>query len=134
MARILLAEDEPINAQMAAFICRRASHHVRVASDGLRALELLAREPFDLVLADVLMPRMDGITLTHAIRHDPALADLPVVGLTALAGSDDQAAMLRAGMNRVITKPCHAQAIETAIAEVLEACRAQAFEENFSES
>jgi CheY-like chemotaxis protein len=135
MARILLAEDEPINAQMAAFICRRAGHHVRVAADGLRALELLTEgEPFDLVLADVLMPRMDGIALTQAIRLLPALSGLPVVGLTALAGSDDQAAMLRAGMNRVITKPCHARAIETAIAEVLEACRAQAFKENFSET
>lgn len=119
MANILLAEDEPINAQMAAFICRRAGHHVRVAADGLRALELLATETFDLVLADVLMPRMDGLTLTHAIRLDPALAGLPIVGLTALAGRDDQAAMLRAGMNRVITKPCQARDIERAIAEVL---------------
>jgi two-component system sensor histidine kinase/response regulator len=134
MARILLAEDEPINAQMAAFICRRAGHHVRVASDGLRALELLAHEPFDLVLADVLMPRMDGISLTHAIRLTPALAGLPVIGLTALAGADDHVAMLRAGMSRIITKPCHARAIESAIAEVLEACRTQASEENFSES
>lgn len=134
MARILLAEDEPINAQMAAFICRRAGHHVRVASDGLRALELLAREPFDLVLADVLMPRMDGITMTHAIRLDPALEGLPVVGLTAMAGRDDQATMLRAGMNRIITKPCHARDIETAIAEVLGASQAQAFKEKFSET
>jgi CheY-like chemotaxis protein len=134
MARILLAEDEPINAQMAAFICRRAGHHVRVAADGLRALELLASEPFDLVLADVLMPRMDGIAMTHAIRLLPALAGLPVVGLTAMGGRDDHAAMLRAGMNRVITKPCRARDIESAIAEVLESSRAQAYKEKFSET
>ena len=121
MAKILLAEDEPINAQMAAFICRRAGHRVRVAADGLRALELLGGEPFDLVLADVLMPRMDGIALTHAIRLNPATAHVPVIGLTALAGRDDQAAMLQAGMQRVITKPCRAQDIEAAIASVLSA-------------
>lgn len=121
MANILLAEDEPINAQMAAFICRRAGHHVRVAADGVRALELLGAEPFDLVLVDVLMPRMDGIALTHAIRLNPATAHLPVIGLTALAGRDDQAAMLRAGMSCVITKPCRAEEIAAAIERALSA-------------
>jgi CheY-like chemotaxis protein len=74
MANILLAEDEPTNAQMAAFICRRLGHQ---------------------------------------------WAGLPVIGLTALSGRDDQAAMLAAGMVRVITKPCRAKDIEEAIVAVL---------------
>lgn len=119
MANILLAEDEPINAQMAAFICRRAGHHVRVAADGLRALELLAEGPFDLALIDVLMPGLDGMGLTRMIRMDPEHQNMPIIGITALAGRDDQAAMLAAGMNRVITKPCRADDIEAAIRAVL---------------
>lgn len=119
MANILLAEDEPINAQMAAFICRRAGHHVRVAADGLRALELLAESPFDLALIDILMPGLDGVGLTRLIRLDPRHREMPIIGMTALAGRDDQAAMLAAGMTRVITKPCRAGDIEAAIRAVL---------------
>jgi CheY-like chemotaxis protein len=119
MATILLAEDDPTNASLTAFICRRAGHHVRVAADGLRALALLQSEPFDLALLDVLMPGIDGVTLTRAIRLDPALRHMPVVGVTALAGRDDVAAMRQAGMDRVVTKPCRAEDIVEAIRSVL---------------
>jgi hypothetical protein len=65
------------------------------------------------------MPRLDGVGLTRTIRLHPMHHSMPIIGITALAGRDDQAAMLAAGMNRVITKPCRADDIERAIAALL---------------
>jgi CheY-like chemotaxis protein len=119
MAHIMIVEDEPTNAELTAFICRRAGHSVRLAPNGLRALELLANEDFDLALVDVLMPQMDGLALTHAIRLNDATAELPIIGVTALGGKDDQASLRKAGMNSVVAKPCTAQQLIAAIDRVL---------------
>ncbi|HEY9723016.1 MAG TPA: response regulator [Oscillatoriaceae cyanobacterium] len=119
MAHLLIVEDEPTNAELTAFICRRAGHSVRLAPNGLRALELLAAEKFDLAIVDVLMPVMDGLTLTHAVRMNARTADLPIVGLTALAGRDDLAALKQAGMTAVVAKPCRPEVILEAIAAAL---------------
>lgn len=119
MAHILIVEDEPTNAEMTAFICRRAGHSVRLAPNGLRALELLDAEKFDLAIVDVLMPLMDGATLARAVRMNPRTARLPIVGVTALAGRDDHAALLKAGMTAVVAKPCRAATILDAITAAL---------------
>lgn len=121
MAHILIAEDEPTNAQMTAFICRRAGHSVRVAANGVRALALLADEQFDLALVDVLMPELDGLGLTRVIRMSEAHQALPIIGITALGGGDDHADMCRAGMDRVLPKPFRAKDLTEAIDEVLAA-------------
>lgn len=106
MARILIVEDDPINAELASVICRTANHLVMVAENGAEALMLLDMEAFDLVLADVIMPRMDGITMTEMIRSSGApYANVPIVGLTAKADAAGQAAMREAGMDDVVTKP-----------------------------
>jgi CheY-like chemotaxis protein len=121
MAHILIAEDEPTNAQMMAFICRRAGHSVRVAGNGLRALVLLGEESFDLALVDVLMPELDGAGLTRMIRMNERHRGMPVIGVTALPGRDDHEELTRAGMDRVIGKPFHASELTRAIEEALAA-------------
>lgn len=119
MAHILIAEDEPTNAQMTAFICRRAGHSVRLAANGVRALALLADERFDLALVDVLMPELDGLGLTRLIRLDERHRLMPIIGITALGGQDDHQGMRRAGMDRVLAKPFRAGELTRAIEETL---------------
>jgi signal transduction histidine kinase/ActR/RegA family two-component response regulator len=104
-ARILLAEDHPFNQQVAMGILDNAGAVVTLAHNGQEALELLRREEFDAVLMDVQMPVMDGLAATREIRHEPALADLPVIALTANAMGEDRDSCLAAGMNDFITKP-----------------------------
>lgn len=119
MAHILIVEDEPTNAEVAAVICQGAGHTVAFASHGVEALNLLERERFDIALVDVQMPVMDGLTLTRRIRARAEWASLPVLGVTAKAGASDQAAMWDAGMTAVVTKPYRNATLRQAIEDLL---------------
>jgi signal transduction histidine kinase len=103
--RILLAEDNPVNQFVATAMLEQVGALVCVAADGEAALDLLHREPFDCVLMDVQMPRMDGLEATRRIRGDPALARIPVVAMTAYAWNDGRQACLDAGMDDFVSKP-----------------------------
>ncbi|MFA7384129.1 MAG: ATP-binding protein [Desulfurivibrionaceae bacterium] len=117
--RILLVEDNAVNQRLASILITRQGYEVEVASDGAEALEHLRHQTFDLVLMDVQMPNMDGMEATRRIRAieaDPALRKdyvglrtlqqpLVIVGLTAHARNEDEAACYRAGMNGFLTKP-----------------------------
>jgi CheY-like chemotaxis protein len=105
-ARILLAEDHPLNQELACELLRRAGMDVVVAGNGEEALQKLAAEgPFDGVLMDCQMPVMDGYTATRRLRADPAFEHLPVIAMTASALAEDRDRALAAGMNAHITKP-----------------------------
>ena len=108
-ARILLVEDNEVNQLVARRIMEKAGLMVTIADNGRKALERLTETggepPFDLVLMDIQMPEMDGLTATRHIRANPDWADLPVVAMTAHALSGDRELSLQAGMNDHITKP-----------------------------
>jgi len=104
-ARILLVEDNAFNQELAVDLLSRAGIVVSVASDGQRALDVLARERFDAVLMDCQMPVMDGYVATRALRERPSLRTLPVIAMTANAMVGDREAVLAAGMNDHIAKP-----------------------------
>ena len=81
---VLLAEDNVINQKLASKLLERRGHHVTIAASGHAALELLAREDFDVVLMDVQMPDMDGMEATRAIRaREPLGVHIPIAALTA---------------------------------------------------
>jgi two-component system sensor histidine kinase/response regulator len=105
--RVLLAEDSPAGQRFVDRLLSRRGHQVQVASDGERAVEMIRRQDFDVVLMDVQMPRMDGLRATAAIRAlaDTAKARLPIVALTAhtLKGEADR--YLAAGMDAYLGKP-----------------------------
>ena len=106
MAHILIVDDEPVCAELAAIICKAAGHTVALASNGMEALVLLDCDTFDLVISDALMPLMGGLDLTRAIRSTRAsYGNVPIVGMTARAGARDVQALLEAGMTEVVTKP-----------------------------
>lgn len=116
MARILIVEDEPTNAELASLICRAAKHQVTVVGNGIEALLLLDAVTFDLVITDVIMPRMDGITMTGLIRaSDAAYANIPIIGMTARADQASQKAMREVGMDEVVLKPFKSETFRKAL-------------------
>ena len=104
-ARILLAEDNNINQQVACELLQDAGFSVDVAENGRIALDKVQQADYDLVLMDMQMPVMDGIDATVAMRRIPQLAALPIVAMTANAMAEDRQSCLDAGMNDFLTKP-----------------------------
>jgi CheY-like chemotaxis protein len=105
--RLLVAEDNRINQQVADELLTREGAVVQLANNGQIAVDLLRQSPhgFDLVLMDMQMPVLDGLQATHAIRHKLHLTELPIVAMTANAMASDRAACLAAGMNDHVGKP-----------------------------
>jgi len=117
--RILLVEDIAINRTIAIALLQRVGLNVGVATNGQEALDLLAREEFSLVLMDIQMPVMDGLTATRLIRADPHLQALPVIAMTAHATSEDQEQTRLAGMNEHLVKPIVPQLLYAALSRWL---------------
>ncbi len=119
---ILLAEDNRINQLFTEDLLTSRGHGVTVVGNGAEALEALARQRFDLVLMDVQMPEMDGLTATRAIRaHDGGLydPDIPVLGLSAYAIKGDRERFMAAGMDDYLAKPIRFEDFFRAIRRIL---------------
>jgi CheY-like chemotaxis protein/two-component sensor histidine kinase len=115
-ARMLLVEDNEINREVAAEMLGDAGVVVTTAENGQQALDLLGSgSRFDLVLMDVQMPVLDGISATAAIRARPALSALPVIAMTANAMAEDRQRCLDAGMNDFVAKPIDADQLWRAL-------------------
>jgi two-component system sensor histidine kinase/response regulator len=104
-ARILLVEDNANNREVAVDFLEAARVQVDVAVHGGEAVEMVKQGDYDLVLMDVQMQVVDGLTAARQIRAIPALRDLPILAMTAHAMQEDHARSLAAGMNDHITKP-----------------------------
>jgi CheY-like chemotaxis protein len=116
--RILLAEDNMINQEIAVAVLEGWGHHVVVVDDGRQAVDTFVRERFDLVFMDVQMPEMGGFEATACIRaHELDVGiHVPIVAMTARAMAGDQAECLAAGMDGYVAKPIEL----TALASVIE--------------
>jgi two-component system sensor histidine kinase/response regulator len=120
-ARLLLAEDNEINQQIALELLEGAGAKVEVAGSGRVVAEkvLAAPENFDLVLMDLQMPELDGYEATARLREDPRCAKLPIVAMTAHAMAEERERCLAAGMNDHISKPIDPDAMFRTIARWL---------------
>ena len=107
--RVLLVDDVDINRKVASVILTRAGASITGAENGEDALRLLENTPVDVVLMDVQMPVMDGLTATQLIRRNPRFDNIPVIAMTALARKDDEQRCYEVGMNGFVSKPIHAE-------------------------
>ncbi|EPR43924.1 PAS/PAC sensor hybrid histidine kinase [Desulfovibrio sp. X2] len=127
--RVLLVEDDWINRRFTTQLLERQGHSVREAENGSQALQILSEHPVDLVIMDMQMPVMDGISATRAIRAakgcPPERADVPIIGLTAYATSEDRDCFLAAGVDICLTKPLRAQRLLRIMDEVVAQKRGQ---------
>jgi PAS domain S-box-containing protein len=103
--RVLLVEDNEINRDLAEELLGDLGVVVSIAVNGREGVDRVLREPFDLVLMDIQMPEMDGLTATRLIRANERFRNLPIVAMTAHAMSSDRKRSLSAGMSDHITKP-----------------------------
>jgi CheY-like chemotaxis protein len=114
---VLVAEDSLLNQRFAVRLLEAAGHAVTLAANGLEALEALRHNDFDLVLMDVEMPEMDGITATQAIRaKEKAGARVPIVAVTA---TGDPTACLDAGMDDWLPKPLSISRLNQTLEKVI---------------
>ncbi len=114
--RLLLAEDVPLNQDLARAILERAGHTVDVVGDGAAAIEAVQVSAYDLVLMDVQMPGMDGMTATRRIRElGCAAARIPIVALTANVLPQQVSEFRAAGMDDHVGKPFRRDALLTVI-------------------
>lgn len=104
--RVLLAEDNPMNADIIVRTLSRTGIHVDTVQDGQTALDQLAKTTYDLVLMDIQMPVLSGTEATRRIRAAPApYRNIPIIALTASVMEDERESYLQAGINEIISKP-----------------------------
>lgn len=118
-ARILLAEDNKINQQVACGFLENAGLVVTVVNNGQEALDTIQEKEFDTVLMDIQMPVMDGYLATRKIRDFPQFQDLPIIALTANATIEDRKKALDCGMNEHISKPIDAKELIKVLAQFI---------------
>lgn len=121
MFRILIAEDDPSTARLLCAIVKRAGYEPLIAADGVQALELLDHNHIDLLLCDVMMPRMDGFTLTRTIRESGSM--LPILMLTAKDMPQDKHTGFIVGTDDYMTKPPDRQELVLRIKALLRRAR-----------
>ena len=122
--RILLAEDNELNAEIAITILEEEGLKVEWAEDGIKCLEMLKKVPedyYDMILMDIQMPNMDGYRTTEEIRSLPdKRAQIPIVAMTANVFDEDKKKAYEAGMNGYIVKPIDTKAIFSTLGEILQ--------------
>ncbi len=121
-ARILVAEDNPINQKVIVAMLARNGHEVVCVDNGEAAMDALQQHPFDLVLMDCQMPVMGGLEATRLIRDNPErfiVNGIPIIAVTAGAFEDDRQQCLAAGMNDFLTKPINANQLQEVLARWL---------------
>lgn len=104
--RILVAEDNEVNQVIMSTVLANMGHHSDIVGTGTDAVSAVLRNPYDLVLMDVQMPEMDGLTATRRIRELPGdVSEIPIIALTANAMIGDRDDCMKAGMNEFLSKP-----------------------------
>ena len=105
VAKILVVDDNPDNVELARAVVEGAGYAAVTASDGIEALECVNASLPDLILLDVMMPRLDGLGVLQALRNNPATSQIPVIMLTAKAAVADRVEGLQLGADDYVPKP-----------------------------
>lgn len=118
-AAILIVDDNPSNTKLLAFLLQSRGYDVRTAANAEDALSAIAERPPRLILMDIQLPGMDGLSLTRQLKADPATRDISIIAATAYAMKGDQERALAAGCDGYITKPIDTRKLPVDIARFL---------------
>lgn len=116
--RVLIAEDDEHIVELLTFVLERERYVVATAPDGEAALARLRSEPHDLMILDVMLPRMNGFEVLKTVRADPRLKDLPVIVLTAKGQVQDRRTAESLGIDEYMTKPFSNQDVVDSVRRV----------------
>lgn len=119
MARVLVVEDNKANMKLTSLLLHSAGHTVLSAVDAEIGLTLARSESPDLILMDIQLPGMDGLTATALLKQDPVTASIPIIALTAMAMKADRERSDLAGCDAYISKPLRYQELLDAIESLL---------------
>ena len=122
-ARILVVDDNEINLRLASVVLKTAGHAVAGAVDAEQALEMLRHFTPDLILMDIALPGMDGLSLTRRLKADERYRGVLIVALTAFAMKGDEQKALDAGCDGYIAKPIDIRRLAQQVAEVMARAR-----------
>jgi len=117
--RVLIADDDAWILRMVSTVLEKRGYVVETASDGEDAYMRATKNPPDLLITDVMMPRMDGWSLVRALRARPEMGLLPVIFLTALSSDDDRIRGFRLGADDYVPKPFRFEELDLRVARIL---------------
>jgi two-component system cell cycle response regulator DivK len=117
--RVLIVEDFADSREMYVEFLAAQGFEVSGVEDGLTALRTIEAEPFDAVVLDIALPKLDGLSLLRRLRADPRFATLPVLTLSASLGVDYQRVALEAGATTALEKPCLPEELLVAVKKAL---------------
>ncbi len=116
---VLVIEDDELNLKLVQEMLRLGNYRTIEAMDAETGIQMSRRHKPDLILMDIHLPKMDGLSATRIIKSDENLKQIPIVALTALAMTDDREKALEAGCDDYVTKPFHFQNLLTTIDQLL---------------
>lgn len=118
-ARILVVDDNPINLKLACDVLETCGYEIERAQDAEEALHIVKAKALDLILMDIELPGMDGLTLARMLKGDEATKRIAIVALTAFAMKGDDQKALQAGCDAYISKPIDTRKLPLQVAEIL---------------
>jgi two-component system cell cycle response regulator DivK len=117
--RVLIVDDNPVNLKLVRVLLTGEGYEVRTAIDAEEALATLREFPPRLILMDIQLPGMDGLTLTRRLKADPATSQTVILGLTAYAMKGDEERVLAAGCDGYVAKPIDTRTFPALVARYL---------------
>ena len=119
MKKVLIIDDSEVLRRITAFNLKKMGYEIREAIDGVDGLEKIKDFQPDLILLDIMMPRMDGFTVLKRMSEDSSMKEIPVIVLTAKGGEDDEKEALKLGAIKVLTKPFSPKQLVETVKQVI---------------